>query len=79
MHPLDVRKVGQTFRRLAKSGIEYNPELVKEWLKNDGWMDAWVNKVSDIAYYEQIMGNTQDFLEDAIDNWRREGSKADIE
>lgn len=79
MHQSDIAQVGRTFRRLVKSGINYHPDLVKEWLQNDGWIDAWVKKVSDIAYYEQIMANERNMREGAIDRWREIGLNSDNE
>lgn len=73
MHPSDIKRVGLTFRRLVKSGIDYHPDLIKAWLQNDGWLDAWVEKVSDIADYEQITANEPDYCERAIDGWREKG------
>ena len=79
MHQTDIKKVGLTFRRLVKSGIDYHPDLVTEWLQNDGWMEAWVKKVSDIADYEQITAKERDYLERTIGNWREIGLNADNE
>ena len=79
MNQNDIKEVGLTFRRLVKSGIDYNPDLIKVWLRKNGWINAWVNKVSDIADYEQITANERDILEGAINRWREIGLTADNE
>ena len=79
MHPDDIEKVGLTFRRLVKSEIEYDPDLIREWLRSNGWMEAWVNKIGDIADYEQITANEEDYLPSVIDYWRKSGSNAENE
>ena len=76
MHQSDIKQVGLTFRRLVKSGIDYHPDLIKVWLRKDGWIEECVNEVSDIAYYEQITANERDYLERAINGWREGGLTA---
>ncbi|MCY4538720.1 MAG: hypothetical protein OXE52_10875 [Chloroflexi bacterium] len=75
MHPNDRRRIVLTFRRLIKSGVEYNPEHVHEWLLNDGWSEAPAMEAKQIAEYEQDFAMVEDFLESAIDHWRDIGGE----
>lgn len=76
MHPHDLKTIGLTFRRLVKSGINYHPDPVKDWLLNEGYPEEVALRVSDIAYYEQITANEGDYLASVIDTWREKGLNA---
>lgn len=76
MHPSDRKQVGLTFRCLVKSGIDYHPDLIKEWLLNDGWTEKLAIKVSDISNYEKTTANQRDYPQSEIDRWREIGLTA---
>lgn len=75
----DLKRVGLTFRRLVRSGINYHPDVIRDLLLNDGWTEKMAIKVSDIANYEQITANEQDYPRATINRWRETGLKASNE
>ena len=78
-HPMDLRQVGLTFRRLVKSGINYHEDPIRHWLMKDGWTEEWADKVADVATYERWLADEKDLLESVIDQWRKIGLSADNE
>lgn len=73
LHPHDRRDIVLTFRRLVKSGVEYNPERIYKWLLNDGWLEDPASEARRIAKYEKDYATLKDYLETAIDYWRDKG------
>ena len=73
LHQGDRKDIVRTFRRLVKSGIEYQPDLIHKWLLDDGWLDEPALEAKRIAEYEQEYAMLPDYLERAIDGWRDKG------
>ena len=66
-YPLDHRHIALTFRRLVKSGIEYNPEHIHEWLEQPAL------HAKRIAEYEKDIATVKDYPASVIDDWRNKG------
>lgn len=75
-HPNDLPRVGLTFRRLVKSGIEYDPNDIQNWLLQDGWTREEAYRVIDLADYEKYVANREDLNESVIESWRERGKAA---
>ena len=75
-HPNDLTMVGLTFRRLVKSGVEYDPNDIQKWLLQDGWTKEEAYRVIDLADYEKYVANRDDLNQSVIESWRASGEAA---
>lgn len=70
-HPSDRDEIVLTFRRLTKSGVHYNPDIVQKWLLCNGWMKENALNARKIAEYEKQHATLRDHPESAVDAWRK--------